>query len=62
MSGKRKGLSLTLINLLVFTALVKVREKGGGVENKEVKYSNSVQSFSFSDNESNDGGDGIKVP
>lgn len=61
MSGKRKGLSLTLINLLVFTALVKVREKGGGVENKEVKYSNSVQSFSFSDNESNDGGDGIKV-
>lgn len=61
MSGKRKGLSLTLINLLVFTALVKVREKGGVVENKEVKYSNSVQSFSFSDNESNDGGDGIKV-
>lgn len=41
---------------------MKVREKGGGVENEEVKYSNSVQSFSFSDNESNDGGDGIKVP
>lgn len=68
MSKKWKGLSLTLINLLLFIAPVKVKGKWGvgwggvGWGGKgEVKCSGGAQSFSFNDNQSNDVGDGMKV-